>query len=255
MEIGEWLQSNMQTLLSTPVAWLGLVIGALMLPATKARRTVSALIVFTILLEIGFIGWVVYRQTTAAAAPRRPPRPTPTTQPSPRPSPSPPAKAPTPQTSPEAPAEAEDSGEVQFSVSSKSEPSIRKDYCLEGEFEGEVGAGSDSINIDIHKANFDLCTDSKVGRREAQFQVGVGKIQDIRSRNTKAIIWGKPVTGTITAGQPLNFAPRQVAFKKTLLGKKIGRASLSGYGIIFRVYNKERRGEYFLSCENVFPNN
>ena len=243
----------MQTLLSTPVAWLGLVIGALMLPATKARRTVNMLIVLTILLEIGFIGWVAYRQTTAAAAPSRSPRPVPTTQPIPRPSPSPSAKAPTPQPSPEAPAEAEAPVAMQFSVSSKNDPSIRKDYCLDGKFEGEVRAGSDSINIDIHRANFDLCTDSKVGRREAQFQVGIGKLQDITSRNTKAIIWGKPVAGTITAGQSLDFAPRQVAFKKTQLGKKSGQVGLSGYGIIFRVYNKERRGEYFLSCENIFP--
>src|SRR3712207_645323 len=100
MEMGEWLQSNMQTLLSTPVAWLGLIIGALMLPASKKRRAVNLLIALTILAEIGFIGWVAYRQTAKAAMPKKQPRAAPTTQASPRPSPSPVEKAPTPQPSP-----------------------------------------------------------------------------------------------------------------------------------------------------------
>jgi hypothetical protein len=60
------------------------------------------------------------------------------------------------------------------------------------------------------------------------------------------------VTGEVTAKLPVGFAPQQFSFKRTQLGKK---SKLSGYGLIIRVYNPERRGEYFLYRENVLPAN
>jgi hypothetical protein len=79
MEVGDWLQKNMQTLISTPIAWLGLVIGALLLPPSRTRRTINTTITITIILELSFIAWVAYRQTEVAG-PTPLPRPTPTVQ-------------------------------------------------------------------------------------------------------------------------------------------------------------------------------
>lgn len=251
MEVADWLQTNMQTVLGTPVAWLGLIIGALMLPASKTRRGVGAMIVLIIVVQLVFICWVAYRQTDMAKGAKKPPRRAPTATAKSGTPAATPRLAATPQSSPTQDlGETDNSNAVQFSVSSKEDPSIRYDFCLDSDFKGEVNAGANSVDVTIGKAVFDLCTGSEVGKRQAQFQVGVGKNEDVRNNNKKAILWSKPVTGEVTAKLPVNFAPQQFSFKRTQLGKK---NKLSGYGLIIRVYNPERRGEYFLYRENVLP--
>jgi hypothetical protein len=190
MEVADWLQTNMQTVLGTPVAWLGLIIGALMLPASKTRRGVGATIVLIIVVQLVFICWVAYRQTAIAKGSKKPPRPAPTaTTNSGTPAASPRPMA-TPQSFPTPdPGETDSSNAVQFSVSSKDDPSIRHAFCLDGDFEGEVNAGANSVDVTIGKAVFDLCTGSQVGKRRAQFQVGVGKNEDVRNNNKRAILW------------------------------------------------------------------
>lgn len=256
MEVGDWLQNNMSILLSTPATWLGLIIGAILIPSSRVRRTVYTTIAVTMIVQSGLIVWLARRQIARAEGPK--PAPTSSPQAKPRPSPSVPNQASTPQPSPLIEqGEIEASEAVQFSVSSRNDPLIRMDYCLDGEFEGETSTNSNSINVTIGRANFDLCRYSVANTREVQFQVGVGKNSDIKNIKNKAsknaIAWSKPVVvGEIAAGEFLNVAPQQLSFKKSQLVKKKGRVNLSEYGLVFRVYNPDRHGEYFLSRENAF---
>lgn len=241
----QWLLSNMSIWVFWPISVMGLFSGMLLLNPSRIKRLLVLLGIFIVAGEFGLGYWLINRQVARA------------TESHPTLKPSSPTKArtapssPKPQQKPEAQelssgvvSEPDSSNLASFFLTSVNTPSIRTAYCIDATVRGQFRSNSNSIDIMVEKADFDLCKESDTSQRQVIYKVGIGKREDVVKRNMDALIWSQPVTGRITTGAEAHLAPQLLSIKKIPFNK--GAIDLSNYVPVVRVYNPEKSGEYFL---------
>ncbi len=247
--MGEWTRGDLFDLLTLPFTMIAAAAAVTNVPYPRLRRALLATVVMVFITDACGVILIALRTNTGPSIRRPDPNPTPKPKPSPAVTPSPAKPKPTPEQT-----RASDSTDpvattaAPFVLSSDEGSHIRTTYCLDSEFEGQAYQTPDAVVVDLSKASFRLCTRSHDSDRMFLFQVGVGRRGDIEKLNRKAITWGTKLEGHISAGEPVDMTPGRVSIAKSRIPYlKKGAGDLSGYAVIIRVYNPDRRGEYFLS--------
>jgi hypothetical protein len=203
-----------------------------------ARTAGFVFLIFLTAAELFVLGWGVSR---IMAGPERGPAPVPDRKPGP--SVTYPKNAEKMETAVPQP----EQDLISFNFSSRSDASIRQQYCVDSDVSGTVVRSGDQVLVRMDRASFDLCKYSSVSARRLEFRVGIGSVDDIGRQNWRAIQWSKPQKGSVVVGSesdltpstPINIATR--GSLKINLTKGIGH-----YGVVVSVYNPDRRGLYYL---------
>lgn len=229
----DWARNDVLSIIALPLFMVGTVAAVVMVPYPRFRHTLLTLVLLIIIADVGIVVWVARRQPVEISKVTRRPDPTPQVKPSP--SPSPPAQRPTPEaTPPPAQAQTDSARAIPFHISSMSDQSIRQNYCVVGDFDGECRLNAKSIDVTLTEANINLCNYSSHGPRSVSIKVGVGDYNAIARGGPRMVNWSQTVTinKRINPGEMFNLSdPLHFAIPKR------HSKDLSKYGLIIQVSN------------------
>jgi hypothetical protein len=224
----------------------------LMLQPSQVRRLLLALLILVGLAEVLLVGWGINSRRAKAAAAEKKKIVKPRPGPAPKSSPKEVGPKPTEVElkSNETEEQAMASG-VTFTMSSRSDASIRQQYCVDSVLSGTFYSHGGRLMVKLHSADFDLCKYSSDGQRQIEFRVGIGTNNDVAKKNWKAISWSQSQKGSVNASGGSQLAPEEalvVPMKRH--GKNKSAPDLRTYAAVVSVYNRDRRGLYYLKDEN-----
>lgn len=237
------------TVLGTLIAILSGFGSLLMLKPGPARSFLLSALILVALIDAAFIIWGInLRLERIADAKIRKPGP----RPNPKPSPDEP-KVKTPKVKePETSEETAAAEGMDFALSSRFDPSIRQEFCIDSEVSGRFYHHSGRLKVQLERAAFNLCRYSVDGQRQVQYVIGIGRLSDIARKNWKAVAWSdKALKGSVAAGSESDITPSgPITIAANRLFKKKETPNLDDYGIVVSVYNPDRNGRYFLFQNN-----
>ncbi len=233
------------TVLGSFATLLGGFGSLMMLQPSQARKLLLALLILVALAEVFLVGWGINFRLAKAAAVEKDKAPKPRPGPAPRPSPK------EVSIKPEQTEEQAMAGGVTFSMSSRSDPSIRKQYCVDSNLSGTFYHYAGRVMVKLETADFDLCKYSSDGERQVEYRVGIGPRSEIGRRNWRAVSWSQAQRGGVTVGGGSQLTPeKSFAIPIKRFAKNKSAIDLTSYGVVVSVYNRDRRGLYYLSAEN-----
>src|ERR1051325_3583034 len=238
-------------LLFTVLGSFGTLLGGfgslLLLQKAPVRKALLASLLMVGMAEVFLVGWGInLRLAKAAALEKRSPKP--------RPGPAPAPPAPTPKELDPEPGITEDkaiSNGVKFNLSSRSDPSIRREYCIDSNVSGTLYNYDRRLMVKLSGADFDLCKYSVADDRQVEYRIGVAPKKDIARSNWRAVFWSQPQKGRVTLGGSAQLIPEKslvVPIRRP--DKNKGAIDLTNYGVVLSVYNRARRGLYYLADAN-----
>jgi hypothetical protein len=248
----EWLLTNNNesslvlflTVLGSFATLLGGFGSLLMLQPSKVRRLLLSLLIMIGLAEVFLVGWGINLRLAKAASVEK------DKTLRPRPNPAPRASPKEIEVKPEQREEQAMVGGVTFNISSRSDVSIRRQYCVDSNLSGTLYKYAGRLMVKLNTANFDLCKNSSDGQRQIEFKVGVGTHNDITKRNWRGISWTQPQKGLVVAGSGAELTPEKpLAVSMKRFSKNKPGGDLANYGVVVSVYNRDRRGLYYISDE------
>lgn len=136
---------------------------------------------------------------------------------------------------------------LRFNVSSKTDPSIRHGFCIDSDFSGTISKTGHKLLVTLDRASLELCKYSADTNRDVQIWFGFGTNDDITRENWRALNWSDPEKGSLSAGQEVDLkSGKPIPILLTPSLQKRLSKSTAGYGVVVRVYNRDRNGLYYL---------
>jgi hypothetical protein len=230
------------TVLGSFASLLGSFGSLLILQPSRTKKLLLAMLLLVGFAELSLVGLGINARRERAARVEKKKSAAPRVEPTPIPQPTITEVKPE-QTEQQAIAEG-----IAFNISSRSDASIRKQYCVDSDLSGTVYVYGGKLMVKLGAVDFDLCKYSSDNERQIVYKIGIGSRDQIAQKKWGALSWSQPQKGVVSAtGSSLMTPEKSLVIRPKRQGKNKSAIDLSSYGVVASVYNPDRRGLYYFS--------